>query len=87
MKRLLVKPYMLPVILIVLYLACLLLGAYVISAYPIYRQEEVFGEQARIVAQQYPEGVEDALDALTGANMRILIYDGQGTCPAVCGSR
>ena len=80
MKRLLVKPYMLPVILIVLYLACLLLGAYVISAYPIYRQEEVFGEQARIVAQEYPEGVEDALDALTGANMRILIYDGQGTC-------
>ena len=80
MKRLFTKPYMLPVVLIVLYLACLLLGAYVISAYPIYRQGEVFGEQARIVAQEHLKGKEDALNALTGANMRILIYDAQGTC-------
>lgn len=80
MKRLFVKPYMLPVVLIVLYLACLLLGAYVISAFPIYRQEEVFGIEARRIAQEHLEGTEEALDALTGANMRILIYDVRGTC-------
>ena len=80
MKKLLSKPFVLPFCLAILYITVLILGAFAISIYPIYRQELFFVEQAKTIAREHVEGVDDTLQSLIGANMYMLIYDGDGKC-------
>lgn len=80
MKKLLSKPFVLPVFLLVLYLSVLALGIFAIAVYPISRQEVFFLEQARNIAQEHLEGTDDTLRSMIGANMYISIYDSSGVC-------
>lgn len=79
MKKLLMKPFVLPAVLIVLYLFGLVLGAFAVSAYPIfYKQKRFFTARTRTIAQEYLEGKEETLTQMAGYNTRILIYDTEG---------
>lgn len=70
-----------PVILVFIYLASLFLGAIAVSAYPVYfKQKRYFTSQAQRIAQELPAGTEDALQHMTGPNMRIFICDAEGNC-------
>ena len=81
MKRRFFKPVLLPLVLIVLYVLGLFLGAFAVSAYPIfYKQKHFFTMRTRAIAREYAEGVEETLNHMTGYNTRILIYDAQGNC-------
>lgn len=81
MKKLLMKPVVLPAVLIVLYLFGLFLGAFAVSAYPIYhKQKDILFHRARIIAQEYLDGPDDAFDQIVNSDMHLLIYDTAGNC-------
>ena len=81
MKKRRTASFLLPVVLIVLYLFGLLLGAFAVSAYPIvYKQRPFFLSRTRTIAQEYLAGSEDTLNSMAGYNTRILIYDADGNC-------
>lgn len=81
MKKLLMKPFVLPVILIVLYLFGLVLGAFAVSAYPIcYTQKRHYTSQARAIAQEYLAGTEETLNSMRSPDTHILFYDIEGNC-------
>lgn len=81
MKKLLYKPAYLATALIGLYLLGVLAGIITIVSYPIYYQQRDFLlGRARTIAQEYPEGKMDTINDIAGRNMRIYIYDAEGTC-------
>lgn len=81
MKGLLKKPLVLPLFLAVIYLAGILLGAWVVISYPIYfKQKEFFLRQAQAIAQEQLTGETAALDQMTSPNTHILFFDGGGVC-------
>lgn len=79
MKKLLKHPAVLAVLLLALYLVGLVVGAFAISIYPLYKQRGYFIERAQSIAQEYVEGVETTLQKMTGANMYIFIFDADGS--------
>lgn len=81
MKKLLKKPLIISIILIVIYFFGLILGVFAVSAYPVYyRQKRNLPPMAWRVAKEYLEGTDGALKQIASSDMRLLIYDAEGNC-------
>lgn len=80
MKKSPPKPFVLSIILVVLYLLALFLGVCAISASPILKQKTFFVAEAHTAAQEYLAGSSETIGKLAGPNMRIFIYDTEGHC-------
>ena len=81
MKKIIEKAHVLPVFLVVLYLAGIILGAFVVISYPIYiKQKDFFVTRTQMVAQEHLEGKTDTLNEMLSPNTWILIYDKAGIC-------
>ena len=78
MKKLLQKPFLLAVLLVVIYLLALALGVFAVTAYPFLRQKKTFVPRTQSIAREYLEGTEETLERTQGANTRIFFYDVQG---------
>ena len=61
MKILLKRPAALAGVLIVLYLLGLVVSAFTISAYPLFRQRQFLIQETRGIAQQYSNSAEDEI--------------------------
>lgn len=81
MKKSFARPAFFASLFIIIYLLGLIIGAFAVSAYPIfYKQRRFFTSRTQIIAQEYLAGKEETLNHMTGYNTRILIFDSNGSC-------
>ncbi len=72
------RKYLLPVVLILIYLIGGVFGAAAVCMYPIHTQRVQFSLHAEIIGQEYLNGTEDDLNQVAGPKIHIQIIDNEG---------